>query len=73
MIRFIIAILCCKHLITIKNKKMRNFKKLLVITLCVFTSNLFGQVRPDIITNFTPAQRTTLVNLMQQFITKDVI
>ncbi|MFK7770981.1 MAG: tyrosinase family protein [Saprospiraceae bacterium] len=45
----------------------------LFLFLFIVATNCLSQVRKDLISDFTPAQRTTLVNLMQQYITTDII
>ena len=35
--------------------------------------NVLSQVRQDLIVDFTPAERDTLVDLMQQYITSDIV
>jgi hypothetical protein len=52
---------------------MKNITSFFIILFTGLSINCFGQVRPDLIDDFTPAQRVTLVNLMQQYITVDVI
>lgn len=52
---------------------MKNISLCLVLLFSVLFINSFGQVRKDLITDFTPAQRATLVNLMQQYITVEII
>lgn len=47
-------------------------KTILILGLVLANFTMFGQVRPDIF-SFTPAQRTTLVTLMQQYITGAII
>lgn len=44
-----------------------------IIFLFLFSLNCAGQVRPSLINDFTPSQRTTLVNLMQQYIDVTII
>ncbi len=54
---------------------MRNLSIFFVSLFMVLTLNSFAQtyqVRPNLY-DFTPAQRTTLVNLMQQYITAEVV
>lgn len=45
----------------------------LVLFFWALCTSLMGQVRPDLINDFSPAERTTLVNLMQQYITAQVV
>jgi hypothetical protein len=42
------------------------------LLLCILSTSLFSQVRKDL-NSFSPAERTTLVTLMQEYITKKVI
>ena len=49
-----------------------NKTKLLLFFLTICTS-VSSQVRPDLITDFNSTQRTTLVNLMQQYITAQIV
>jgi hypothetical protein len=43
-----------------------------VLLLSIISSSLFSQIRKDL-NSFSPAERTTLVTLMQEYITKKVI
>lgn len=48
--------------------------KLMVIMLFLLTLvTLNAQVRPDLITDFSPAQRTTLANLMMDYISPQIV
>lgn len=52
---------------------MKSNAILLVVHFSALSINCLGQVRLDLVTDFTPTQRTTLVNLMQQYITEEMI
>jgi hypothetical protein len=52
---------------------MKNVSLFFIFLFTVLTIKCFGQVRPDLITDFTPEERDTLVNLMQDYITVQVI
>lgn len=49
--------------------------KKIFLSACIAVASLFlhSQVRPDIVNDFTSAERTTLANLMLQYITLDVV
>ncbi|MFK8005591.1 MAG: tyrosinase family protein [Saprospiraceae bacterium] len=51
---------------------MKNINILFVLLFTIST-NCIGQVRPDLVTDFTPAERATLVDLMQQYITAEIV
>ncbi len=61
-----------KNKFLILNQVMKN-TLLLFVFLFTVTINCFGQVRPDLITDFSAAERATLVDLMQQYITAEII
>lgn len=52
---------------------MKNISILFFAVFTAFTLNCFGQVRLDLVSDFTPAERDTLVDLMQQYITEQII
>jgi len=52
---------------------MKNILPLFVFILTSITTTCFGQVRPDLVNDFTPAERATLVDLMQQYITAEIV
>ena len=52
---------------------MKNISIFFVSLFMALTINSFAQVRPDLIDDFSAAERATLVDLMQQYITSDVV
>lgn len=54
---------------------MKKVKHIFIIILMIATSSIStnAQVRPDLITDFTPAQRTNLANLMMDYITPQIV
>lgn len=56
----------------IKQKTFSQSYVIIAFLMLFFLNNSLAQVRPDI-NSFTPAQRNMLVNLMQQYITPEIV
>ena len=52
---------------------MKDISFFFLTLFTVLSLNSFGQVRPDLRTDFTGAQKTTLVNLMQEYIDAEIV